>query len=1431
MKNNILTFLFSILTVWSIHAQSNLQIRTYSTSDGLAQRHINQIIQDHKGFIWFSTRNGIGKFDGYEFRQYKTYPSEDNSMKINRISSIHLDAYNNIWCKAYDNKVYLFHTQEEKFTYPLAALVKEKQTSPNANQIYPLAKGTTWITHTNGAFRIDRSNKEMTIEEYSTERKNLPHNHIINIHQDMDGDEWLLTDKGVCLIGQKHFPADSTYFKDLQETPQSVFLLSADNRLAAYNKATQELHFIEMPLTDRRLTCIALIKEELLIGAENLVLSYHTTTDKFSTIPLDGLSKESIQVKGVYKDTYGELWIYSNHDGVIHYNPQNRQKRMLQIQRNPKVRNELESKDLIFEDQQGTLWLVPHKGEFCFYDREAQELRNYYTDKLGNAPYTPILYTTLYDGNNTLWYSDHQHLGKISFSPSACHFTPLDAGFETRAFLKDQSNRLWISTKKGSVRIFNPDKTLKGFLGADGHIYPQETKFGCNVYCFMQDHRGDIWMGTKKDGVIRLQKKDEHSYRMTKFTTGNQLYSLSGNSVYSIIQDSQERIWIATYGGGLNLLQEDNEGNVRFYHHQNSPNFPSQPFSKMRIIREANGTLLIGSTEGLISCGLQFEHPEEISFHYNVCQPGNTSSLCGNDIIKIHQDNGGNIYLLSFSGGINRIISSDLLSDSIRFKCYTETNGLPSDLVLSIAEDRQGDLWIMAESTLMRFNPQAETFENYGNKHLPKGLYLSEGSTLLWNDKIVTTTENGYLEIIPSLLKKSTYSPHIVLTRLQIQGKEPNTAIDSTKSLNLLPDQRNIAIGFLALDYTNPPSIQYAYRLKGLEKNWNMIGNNRQARYINLPPGDYEFQVKATNSDGIWTENIKSLPIHVIPTFWETRWAWILYILLFILFAFIVGYIFFTIYRLRHRINIEQQLSHIKLRFFTDISHELRTPLTLITSPVSEVLEHEPLSPNARKYLTVVRSNTERMLQLINQILDFRKIENKKMKLLLENTDVIGMANRIMDDFSLMAEEKQIRFTLQAEESNLYAYIDKDKFQKILFNLISNAFKHTPNGKAITVSIHTEETAFVVSVKDEGKGIDPKRLSSLFKRFETLLQENILQPSSGIELSLVKELTELHLGSIQAESQQGMGSLFTVRLPLYKEAYESIDYKEYILEDFAGNEITVPQPEALPTTDETGKDIRILIVEDNTELRSFLKDILSESYQVMEATNGQEGLDLAKLQVPDFIISDIMMPVMDGLDMVKAIKEDRDICHIPIILLSAKSSLDDRIHGLEQGIDDYITKPFSSTYLKTRIQYLLQQRKQLQQRFMEQYTTAQANKYTEPSPIQITPFDEQFMQTVKDVVEKQMENPEFSIDMFAQEVNMGRTTFYQKLKNITGMTPIDFLQAMRIKRGVQLMDSGEYNVSTVAYKIGFNDPKYFSKCFKKHMGVTPTEYCKGKSPM
>ena len=623
--------------------------------------------------------------------------------------------------------------------------------------------------------------------------------------------------------------------------------------------------------------------------------------------------------------------------------------------------------------------------------------------------------------------------------------------------------------------------------------------------------------------------------------------------------------------------------------------------------------------------------------------------------------------------------------------------------------------------------------------------------------------------------------------------------------------------------------------MQGLEDEWNEADNNRSASYINLPAGKYRLQIKSTNSDGVWTDNIRTLSIHVLPTFWETYWAWLLYCLLFILFTATIVYVLFYIYRLRHRVDMEQQLANIKLRFFTDISHELRTPLTLIGSPVAEVLENEPLSPTAREHLTLVRRNTERMLRLMNQILDFRKIQNQKMKLLVEETDLIPLLQKVMDSFRLIAKEKNIDYQMKSPIESVYGWVDRDKFEKIFFNLLSNAFKYTPEGKAITIKVLPHNETIDIEVADEGIGIAAEKQRTLFQRFETLVKQNILQPSSGIGLSLVKEMVEIHHGTIQVDSQPGIGSRFTVTLPLRKQVFEEDAQVEFILNDIqtasAPTDEETKGQEDTETKEEFDSNLSechsILVVEDNKELRTFLKNSLSEHYTVITAANGKEGLQHAIDDLPDLIISDVMMPVMDGLEMVKQIKENSAVCHIPIIILSAKASLDDRIAGLEQGIDDYITKPFSATYLKTRIITLLRQRKSLQEMYMAQLTDSKnacVSSGLTPSQPQITPYDEKFMQKVMEFMETQMDNSELTIDAFAEHLMLSRTIFYRKLKSIIGLTPVDFIREIRIKRAVQLIDSGEYNFSQIAYMTGFSDPKYFSKCFKKVMGVTPTEY-------
>jgi len=1430
-------------------AQPICQIQHFSIYNGLVQRTVSDIVQDSKGFIWFSTWNGLNRYDGYTFKNYKAYPGDGCTLTSNRILRIVPDQQNNIWCQTYDARVYLFESHQEKFIDILQPFEQKSGETYIVRKIYALSKGVSWIVCDHGAFRVDErkleNEDEGAITPYTPEIGNLPGRKISRIEQDADGDEWIFTDKSVCIVGQKTI-SDKTHFTSFCENNEKMYLISS-KRLAIYNQQNEQVQYEEIPLNYSRLNCmLSLGKDTIGIGTNNGIILFFAKSKQFRNVEMH------FNVMRLFEDSHNELWLFSKEQrGIVRYDPLANEQQHYETPTQNMPKAELRSRDVIFEDSQGTLWVVPHLGCLSYYDREDKELKPYYTDySKPESKFTPVILNFYVDNQKNFWYANNFWMDKISFFPNASQLTTFDSGHETRAIMVDKQQNLWVANKKGVIRIFNPDKTLKGYLTPEGIISPKAISFSRNIYCFTEDEQGNIWMGSKWDGIIRLSPKRDGNFQIRNYVHKEEdPYSLSNNSVYCIYQDSKKRMWIATHGGGINLLQETANGKIRFLHNGNLlKGYSKDKFNKVRVIKEVNNALLVGTTEGLITFSCNFERPEDIKFYDNVRIPDLASSLSSNDVIYIYTDSHKNSYVLTFTGGINQIISDNLLTDHIQFKTYTKRNGLVSDLVLSMIEDQQRNLWVISENTLAKFDPENGTFEHYNEKHLQKEIYFSEASPAILQNQLILGTDAGILKINPTAFSKSSYTPPIVFTSLKIQGVQQQLDLDDLEELKLKPDERNVSFLFAALDYINPTSISYAYRLKGLEEKWNEVENSRTASYINLPPGNYELQIRSTNSDGVWTDNIRKLSVNVTPTFWETSWAILFYIISFILFTSTIVYIILYIYKLRHQIYMEQQLANVKLRFFTDISHELRTPLTLITSPVGEVLEHESLTPSARKLLTVVHNNTERMLRLVNQILDFRKIENKKMKLLLEKTDIVELLQKVMDNFRLIAEEKNINFRLQTDKESIHCWIDQDKVEKIIFNLLSNAFKYTPANKSITVYAHTTKDKVVISVADEGIGIDPKKQQTLFQRFETLVNNNILQPSSGIGLSLVKELIELHQGNIQVNTETGIGSEFIVTLPLDQKVYEGKENAEFILSDIPSthnqkdskHKAIFPIPEKknilqeniayCDVDDKTDEEfISVLIIEDNTELRSFLNDILSGTYKVIEATNGQEGLEQALQYIPDFIISDVMMPVMDGLDMVKAIKEQRDICHIPIILLSAKSSLDDRISGLEHGIDDYITKPFSSTYLKIRIKYLLQQRKQLQELYLKQWSktlkkTPVPIADIEPTPPQITSFDEEFMKRVMEIMNNQMDNSDFIIDEFAKKLGMGRTVFYQKLKSLTGLSPIDFVREMRIKRAKQLAESGEYNVSTIAYMTGFNDPKYFSKCFKKRYGVSPSEF-------
>ena len=689
--------------------------------------------------------------------------------------------------------------------------------------------------------------------------------------------------------------------------------------------------------------------------------------------------------------------------------------------------------------------------------------------------------------------------------------------------------------------------------------------------------------------------------------------------------------------------------------------------------------------------------------------------------------------------------------------------------------------------------------------------------------------------------------------------------IDDTDKLVLSHKENIFSVHFAALDYTNPQNIQYAYILDGFEKQWTFADKQRSVTYTNLPKGEYVLRVRSTNSDGVWVDNERILDIVILPSFWETPIAYVLYILFILIIILVAVYILFTIYRLKHEVSVEQQISDIKLRFFTNISHELRTPLTLIAGPVEQVLKNDKLPADAREQLVVVERNTSRMLRLVNQILDFRKIQNKKMKMQVQRVDIVPFVRKVMDNFEAVAEEHRIDFLFQTEKEHLYLWVDADKLEKIVFNLLSNAFKYTPNGKMITMFIREDENTVSIGVQDQGIGIAENKKKSLFVRFENLVDKNLFnQASTGIGLSLVKELVEMHKATISVDSRLGEGSCFKVDFLKGKEHYDK--ETEFILEDAEApvrmgqvvdianssiqSETLIPDDsekiEAVYEEDaakeENSKEL-MLLVEDNQELREFLRSIFSPMYRVVEAADGREGANKALKYLPDIIISDVMMPEKDGIEMTRELRADMTTSHIPIILLTAKTTIESKLEGLEYGADDYITKPFSATYLQARVENLLMQRKKLQSFYRDSLmhthisagqkdalvvtdvpSAEEGTPETVPATLEMSPNDRKFMDKLVELMEQNMDNGELVVDDLVRELAVSRSVFFKKLKTLTGLAPIEFIKEMRIKRATQLIETGEFNMTQISYMVGINDPRYFSKCFKAQVGMTPTEY-------
>lgn len=1411
-----------------LSAQSLMHVRYYSAKDGLSQNTVADFLQDDKGYIWMATWNGLEKFDGYTFQNYKSYPTDDTRLEYNRIQQIIKSQKGNIWCITYNNLLYLFDTRTEKFRnvfsgYPHLAGYEE------VARIYKQTGGILWFSNKAGElFRID--------EERLGEADGIVHlpcrscaghgQKIYTVYQDKRGYEWILTEQGTFVYNHPEIQTD-VRLRYVKEADKSTYFLTEGGELYTFVPDAGILH-IPNPFPMKPVSGLVSIKSgRLLIPDSEKVIVYDTRKKFFEQLYRQEAALDPLHVTGVHYSRKNVIWMLSG-QRVLRYTPADRKVTSFQVN--------LTGTDTfrhVHEDEFGGIWFMTRSGSFYSYNSVTDGLEPAYRYTTGQKePYRTEGRAFLRDSHKNLWVSRKYGFDKIYFTNRNYDYIHTSAEQEVRGVFIDSKKRLWVASKENRLEVYDKQGNYVGNMDSTGKLLQNRNiSFGRNVYTFFEDSEHRLWLGTRNHGIVVATEYDGkftlHTFRHDK----QDPYALSNDAIYSICRDTRNRIWIGTLGGGINLFSGTLD-NPRFIHLENlMKGYPGDMCHKVRSLYcTRKGVVLAGTTEGLLSFSDDFQKPEDIEFFHNDCEDG----LSNNDVMDVLESRDGKIYIAAYSGGICMADVDSLLNTRIRFHYLNMKNGLPSDLPQSMLEDGEGNIWICFENYISKYKADRKGFDTYDSANLHTDLQITEAHPAIdQQGAMYIGTNQGVLRLRLYDLKKSSFVPRIVYAGVDIQNSDGtvSNSVLAADSLVLGKKERNVTIAFSALDYTNSEALQYAYRLKGISDQWGYIGENHSIGFANLPSGDFVLEVKSTNGDGVWCDNITPLYIHIQPRFTETAWAWVLYVLIAIILILTVSGIIVYITNLKRKVTLEQQLTDLKLRFFTDISHELRTPLTLISGSIEEIVERGQLQKSGTENMQVARRNVNRMLRLVNQILDFRKIQGRKMKLSIEQGDVVALCRQVGGNFTQLAHERSIHFRLIPETPEIRCYTDMDKLEKILFNLLSNAFKYTADGKSITMAVRMESGCLFVSVRDEGKGMDLRKIDNLFGRFETFGKTDPNR-STGIGLSLVKEFVDLLHGTIQPESIPGQGTVFTVTLPCTYEAYAADSMAEFVLND----EVKFEYPVEVQLSRQEEKERSILIIEDNDELRRFLAMILRDCYHVLEAGDGRQGLEIIGRELPDLIVSDVMMPEMDGIELLAAVKVNRDTSHIPVILLSAKASVDDRVRGLEYGADDYIAKPFNSAYLKARIESLIRQRSSLAAYYLgsslkdsDKTEKKQPDVKLEQVLESVPSFNNTFIQEVIRLVDENLQNPDFKIDDLAETMNMSRAVFYRKIKTFTGASPIDLVKEMRLKRALELLDADTYSLSEVAYQSGFSSPQYFSRVFKEQMQCTPNEYKRRKA--
>lgn len=882
--------LFLLLHWGFVKAQPICVARQYTVRDGLIQSNPAQILQSHNGFIWVSTWNGVSRFDGRDFETFQF-----DSLLNQHMQRLENTADGNLWMIAYDrHSLYLYDIRENKLINVLKQYEQHFNTPLQIENLYPLSKGITWVTLNNGGcFRI--SDKECIVSsgiQYITAIDDVELGKVSRVFEDKQGEEWVFSDKGVSIFGKRTI---SSYPFSMFETMDNlVFLASQNGRLAYYDVNTMQFNIVPFQEKIQHINGIKVLKDNQLavLSDKGLYLCRfpELAMEKYD-FSLPG--RDDAAVRKVYQDSKGFLWIFTGLPGIIRLDPETGVKQYLNTP-SGYMASSPENELFIYEDPNGVVWTIPYKGIFSYYDEKSRELKVYFTPGRNHIPYSPIIKTTYVDKQNNLWIKSQRSFIKMFFPPSPYTYRELDNYFDTKSFLFDSDEHLWIATKKGIIRIMDSQKNLLGYLSPDGELAQTETVFAeGGIYVMLKDQAQTIWLGSKENGLFRLVPRNRpYHYEVYHYMNNpSDPYSISDNKISCIDEDHNGRIWIGTYGGGLNLVEEKEDGAIRFIHAENKlSGFPINRTNSIRCMVEGPGhTILVGTIEGLITFSSDFSDYENIRFYLNLPRPQATDGLCSADVMSVLRTTDETIYCYCYGGGLCKLVSSNLLSDELRFRSFGKET---SPLARALIEDKNHNIWIGSETDITLFDVHDQTFESFGETFFNRSFNYSE--CLPVTDRqgdILMGTEGGMLVFSPDSIVKQTYEAPIVVTGIKYSEDNLSHVLSDADYLEIPTRRRNFTISFAALDYTNSLDIEYAYKLD--DNQWYYIGKKNSVSFVSLPAGKYQFQIKATNGDGIWMNTVKTVTLQVLPTFWETGWAKAFYLVVVLVISLAIGYVFF----------------------------------------------------------------------------------------------------------------------------------------------------------------------------------------------------------------------------------------------------------------------------------------------------------------------------------------------------------------------------------------------------------------------------------------------------------------------------------------------------------------------------------------------------------